>query len=410
MRDQLIMDSRDRGLGDDRISQLPDPILHCIFSFLTTRDLVRSSVLSRRWRNLWASMQSLFFDEIEFDYTEEFACFVDAVLLLRDPLDVHTFRLLWNDGYNKIRANMWITYAVKHNVRVLDLMIDTFLGNIELPHCLLTCQSLEVLCISLNNCAEISQLRFAGFSQIKRLNFFHINIRHAVLEQLISGCPVIEDLCLEFCWIMDSKVTHLHISSQTMKTLRIVGCYIRDGLIRISIPTLTSLHYEASTIVGASLENLSSLVYAFISDVDEDRSKRQSNVLEFIRGLSIAKVLNLFGPWLELVTGKEPSESLTFQNLENLTMGRWCMTHCFQPVAYFLQHSPNLEQLNLKDPILPSSCSYGLETGWKSDNLSFDCLHLKRIEICCFEMNERIQELVKTLLENSRVLDRIKII
>ncbi|KAL5698935.1 hypothetical protein ACHQM5_029905 [Ranunculus cassubicifolius] len=45
----------------DRLSELPDSILHHIFSSLETREIVQASLLSRRWRGLWTSTPYLNF-------------------------------------------------------------------------------------------------------------------------------------------------------------------------------------------------------------------------------------------------------------------------------------------------------------------------------------------------------------
>ncbi|XXG59632.1 hypothetical protein AAC387_Pa04g1682 [Persea americana] len=40
---------------EDRISQLPDPILHDIVSMIPFKCAVRTSILSKRWKGLWES-------------------------------------------------------------------------------------------------------------------------------------------------------------------------------------------------------------------------------------------------------------------------------------------------------------------------------------------------------------------
>ncbi|KAI3434089.1 DYW_deaminase domain-containing protein [Psidium guajava] len=48
----------------DLISALPEDVIHRIFSFLPLRDVVRTSVLSERWRSTWTSITDLVFDDM----------------------------------------------------------------------------------------------------------------------------------------------------------------------------------------------------------------------------------------------------------------------------------------------------------------------------------------------------------
>lgn len=52
---------------DDRISFLHESILHHIMTFMPARDVVRTSVLSPRWRPLWTSAPCLDINIDHFD-------------------------------------------------------------------------------------------------------------------------------------------------------------------------------------------------------------------------------------------------------------------------------------------------------------------------------------------------------
>ncbi|XP_066335900.1 MEIOTIC F-BOX protein MOF-like isoform X2 [Miscanthus floridulus] len=52
--------------GPDRLSSLPDCLLHTIMSFMKARQAVQTCVLSTRWRNLWRSVPRLDIDLAEF--------------------------------------------------------------------------------------------------------------------------------------------------------------------------------------------------------------------------------------------------------------------------------------------------------------------------------------------------------
>ena len=52
--------------GPDRLSSLPDCLLHTIMSFLQARQAVQTCMLSTRWRHLWRSVPCLDIDLAEF--------------------------------------------------------------------------------------------------------------------------------------------------------------------------------------------------------------------------------------------------------------------------------------------------------------------------------------------------------
>ncbi|KAK9156119.1 hypothetical protein Sjap_003599 [Stephania japonica] len=106
----------------DRLSDLPDPILHHIFSFIDTRYAVRSSVLSSRWRHLWKSLPHLYFNGEAHRRRNITVRLVNNVLYRNDNSDIHTLRIEsvahWH--YDSIRS--WILAAIARNVHELDLL------------------------------------------------------------------------------------------------------------------------------------------------------------------------------------------------------------------------------------------------------------------------------------------------
>ncbi|KAI5004126.1 hypothetical protein ZWY2020_031369 [Hordeum vulgare] len=78
--------------GKDRFEDLPDHVLELLLSFLDALNAVRTSVLARRWRNLWKSVPVLRFEPYSncfdpysnFGSAENFNNFVNKVLECRD--------------------------------------------------------------------------------------------------------------------------------------------------------------------------------------------------------------------------------------------------------------------------------------------------------------------------------------
>ncbi|CAN0841449.1 F-box/FBD/LRR-repeat protein At2g04230 [Linum grandiflorum] len=116
------------GGGDDRISNLPDSILHHILSFLDTKSSVQTCVLSKQWESTWKHVHSLNLD-LEFDEYSRYERFVNKLLSLRHPLPVS--KVLWRAYYGShgpitigiefALLRRVIQYAVSHGAQHLDL-------------------------------------------------------------------------------------------------------------------------------------------------------------------------------------------------------------------------------------------------------------------------------------------------
>jgi hypothetical protein len=77
---------------------------------------------------------------------EKFVRFVNNLLLLCSRVDLHIFQLHF-DSHHMVNCNdvrTWIGYAVKNNVKVLDVNMHQY-GKAVLPRCIFTCRSLEEL-------------------------------------------------------------------------------------------------------------------------------------------------------------------------------------------------------------------------------------------------------------------------
>ncbi|CAN0878541.1 F-box/FBD/LRR-repeat protein At1g16930 [Linum grandiflorum] len=76
-------DAAKRARSADRLSSLPDSILHHILSFLDIKCVVQTSVLSRMWRCVWKHTPVLYFhrdSDSSFRDATSFVRFVNNVL------------------------------------------------------------------------------------------------------------------------------------------------------------------------------------------------------------------------------------------------------------------------------------------------------------------------------------------
>uniref|UniRef100_A0A0A9G605 F-box domain-containing protein n=1 Tax=Arundo donax TaxID=35708 RepID=A0A0A9G605_ARUDO len=175
------MESDDEESGVDRISMLPTEILHNILSSMRIRIVVRMRRLSRKWKEVCESLQFICLKYSEFEHWkyERFARFVNNLLLIRSKVDLHTFELVFDSchpqNYNDVR--MWIGYAVKHNVEVLDLILDGY-DKTVLPLCIFTCHSLQELNLSMGEAPDLGALLLPDI----------INLPSQKVDSQLCGC------------------------------------------------------------------------------------------------------------------------------------------------------------------------------------------------------------------------------
>ncbi|XP_056860508.1 probable FBD-associated F-box protein At1g32375 isoform X2 [Raphanus sativus] len=107
----------------DRISQLPEHLLLRILSLLpSTKDVVDTMVLSKRWQFLWTLVPRLVYDGIHQNTTKEtFSKFVDRSLLLHEApvLDYLQFRLGWKSS-DVDNIGVWARAVSRHSGNILS--------------------------------------------------------------------------------------------------------------------------------------------------------------------------------------------------------------------------------------------------------------------------------------------------
>ncbi|EFH70460.1 hypothetical protein ARALYDRAFT_314380 [Arabidopsis lyrata subsp. lyrata] len=179
-----VLNNRSEDL--DTISSLPDVILQQILSLIPTKYAIRTSILSKRWRHVWSETPSLCFD----DCYKVDADSIDKTLAHYMSRKIMNFQLCTTYGVN-LPYNEWIKFAMSRNVE--NLFLDFGYLKYEFP------DSLYI------NSSKLS-LRCCKFSDESNAN-------------IISGCPILESLKLEFC--DELRVLDL-TKSPSLKILEIV--------------------------------------------------------------------------------------------------------------------------------------------------------------------------------------------
>ncbi|CAH1431258.1 unnamed protein product [Lactuca virosa] len=200
----------------DYLTDLPQSIIETILTKMPLRDAVRTSILSSKWRYKWATLTHLVFNDKCASGTRDrsLAKFISRFLLLHHgPIN----RFVLSTAYLQSSPDLdqWLLFLSRKDVKelVLELGGEWF----KAPSCLFSCQKLVNL--ELFRWALNPPLSFKGFPYLKHLSFQQVLIGSEALQNLISGCILLETLNLSY---YDSL--ELTICSPNLKFLILEGC------------------------------------------------------------------------------------------------------------------------------------------------------------------------------------------
>lgn len=388
----------------DMISGLPEGVLHRIMSFLTLREAVQTCVLSRRWRNLWLSMPLINADYNEFfemtdtkaGYDEALAVavpmfkrFVNRLLELRDPVASIDKFCLWysisddNEDDTESQdaaAKRWISQALQKKARVVEVYVDLVFADLYplvIDHSVFTS------------------------SYLTKVVFSNVLLEDGFFKQLESGCPALEDLSLYDCVISGDE-----ISSQTLKILTIKDTkFSMEHKTSISTPSVTSLTLWRPAHGIVVLKDMASVVTASVKPSEFIDEFDARGLRQYLWALSGVKNLEFY--YLgELTIESNLQLCLKFNNLVNLTLGRWCLDANFYALILFMQNTPRLEKLTLK--LKPFRYQQPRIIGELTER-SFTCGHLKIVEVMCSENDPLVNNLVDFFVSSGMTSAQIHI-
>ncbi|EOA14689.1 hypothetical protein CARUB_v10027969mg [Capsella rubella] len=229
---------------EDLISNLHEPLIFEILTHLPTKDAVRTSVLSTRWRYLWQSVPGLDLAICNFSNVNAFVSFVKRFLDSQESSWIRKLRLYL--GYRHIICDLipWIDAVTSRRIQHLD--VDYYSGD-GIPVSIYTCETLVHLRLcwcSLPN-AEFVSLPCLKIMHLERVRF----TSDTTLEKLISGSPVLEDLKL-------SCSNHKAIQVRSHKIKRIDIDMDESSEVVIDAPLLQCLRTKIASTKQFRINNL----------------------------------------------------------------------------------------------------------------------------------------------------------
>ncbi|XVF03942.1 hypothetical protein REPUB_Repub05bG0037000 [Reevesia pubescens] len=257
---------------------------------------------------------------------------------------------------------------------------------------------------------------FICFSSLKLLSLRDVVFPDdQTVQQLLSGCPLLEDLNLYYChW---ENIKEITIEIPTLKSFTFLDCHILpDHLlnrkIMISALNLETLHLSSYLTIELLPYNLPSLKSAKI-DINNWKGGQEHSrrILKLLSGLHNVKSLHVSSETLEPLLFAEHVERClpTFYNLTSLYSFVECPTieadyYTSNALVYILQKSPNLETLDLHRRFKPQEQDMMLQTVPHCFQSCLKCFIISNID-----GNEEDLGLLKHVFENAPFLKRLVI-
>ncbi|CAN6898827.1 unnamed protein product [Brassica oleracea] len=351
---------------EDMFNRLPNPLISHILSFLPTKEAASTSVLSKRWRLLFASVTNLDFESDE--ESPSFVEFVNRVLALGGNDSINRFSLIFTDYPDPDTVTPWILNVLRRGVSELELSVSDY----PLPPEIFVSKTLAKLKLGGGDGLSFStDVKKVSLPKLKTLE-----IESVVFEEdgvgfakLLSGCPVLEELVL-----MNLGWEHWKSCSVSAKTLRKLKFFCEDNdenpkSVSFDTPNLEYLEYSDNIAKKYPRVKFRSLVeahislrltedqsadagsseedeYLFESDDDDEEKEMVGNATNFFKGICNVQILYLSAKTLEVLAFCCEATPV-FNNLIQLTVESdeeigW------DSLPGLLKNCPNLETLVFK--------------------------------------------------------------
>ncbi|KAL8466525.1 hypothetical protein ACS0TY_035557 [Phlomoides rotata] len=269
--------------GRDRLSELPQSLIHHILSFLPMRDVVSTTILSKHWNNLWTTVPCLDFsvdfrklDSELVNRADRYRNFINRTLMFWRGTKILKFKIAISNNFDLSLAgdfDAWVGFAVEYKVEDLsiDLCMDYYMIDWQdspimedvysTPQCLNSCSSIRKL--SLTGC----NLRIDGsptWYQLTSFKFDGFWFSESSTNQILSVSPRLEVFDLTFMECFEN----LNIRSTSLKKLKIkkyiyslkeYPADISNTLLSICCPSLETLEMSGVIYGKYYLPNFSSL-------------------------------------------------------------------------------------------------------------------------------------------------------
>ncbi|KAH6808733.1 hypothetical protein C2S51_026516 [Perilla frutescens var. frutescens] len=284
------------------------------------KDVVKTAVLSNRWRNLWTTSPYLNFDchELDDDGEHTIRTFVNRALLSWRGIKLQKFKIDIHCRPQKSLSSdfdLWVRLAVDKNVEELYVHRSKVKSEAYLvPQYLFSCSSLKVL--SLEGC-DLKSSGNVQWNHLKSLKVEGVRLRDCehVFNQVLCGSPQLEVLILVLC----DNEENLNIRSRSLKKL-LIDNYL-DKYLVFGGPYQDTFHTELK-IWTPNLESLEISGVPYSKCLLMDISSLTDATLGFY-GLEIYDSELFYGEDILYQTLRDILRAI--EHVERVALSDWCI-------------------------------------------------------------------------------------
>ncbi|KAH6831921.1 hypothetical protein C2S53_012796 [Perilla frutescens var. hirtella] len=210
----------------DRLSELPESLILRILSFLEMRDVVRTTLLSKGWKDLWTTIPSLYFDESKKSLVQT-RKFINGVLQSWKGTKILSFKITFGKAYDASlsgNVDFWVGFAMERKVEVLFLCLPYDSEKPAMaesdpvhlpPQCLYSCPSIRKLKLIGYSIQIDRENGNVQWDRLKSLTIHGHCVSEDLLNQLVSSATRLEILYAVLC----GSCQKLSIRSSSLKKL-----------------------------------------------------------------------------------------------------------------------------------------------------------------------------------------------
>ncbi|KAL5707702.1 hypothetical protein ACHQM5_018571 [Ranunculus cassubicifolius] len=426
---------------NDRISNLPEPILDHILSFLDMSQVVQTSILSNTWRTLW---KTLSLTSVQFDYDtfcsitkrcpkkkvnhEKFLDTVRRVLKKRQPVGLHCFRFSYDSRggvYSSSCMRKLINLLVHCRVQHLDLKLP-----LDCPSRIFTFKYLTILKLNggMRQFDPSDLSNYMWLPSLKTLHFQSVRFSEITdfFEKFFSNCPLLSKLIITDCGI--ERDEHVTISSALLQHFEINSIYGYDSILRdntisrvkkpckitICTPNLVSFKCKSKIANKYSFGNLSALRDAdiemelsCISHLTMQQKKEfGTETVKLLGGLCNAESITVSGLVLEVIAQDIEVFVTPFHALRHLKMRTWLSRDTIKAIHCLLHHADKVETVSME--ITELEVDLGIEKPVFFCEYKFH--HLRVLKIKGIQGAEEEVEFLKGVLKSAINLEELIVV